>query len=86
MSSQETFNPVDYHFAWEGDWYKWDRKAAHRDALRERNAAAKEYRKQGFRVRCFTLSGQLISRGGIGSGRPHIQLLANVYGLNVFSS
>jgi len=80
---QRTFNPANYCFAWTDDgWYEWDRKEAHKQALRVRNRGAKRLRAQGMTVSCFTHSGQLISRGGIGSGHPHIELVVNVYGLN----
>ena len=79
---QQTFNPIDYGFEWTEDgWYSFDENAR-KEALRARNKEAKRLREQGYNVRCFTLSNQLMSKGGIGSGRPHIQLVVSVYGLN----
>ena len=80
---QQTFNPVRYGFSWTDDgWYDWDSKAGHKAALQARNAEVKRLRAEGRRVRCFTLRNQLISLGGIGSGRPHIEEIVTVYGLN----
>ena len=80
---QQLFNPADYCFTWTADgWYEWDRKAAQRAALAARNAAAKALRAAGREVSCFSLPGQLITRGGIGSGRPEIDLMVTGYGLN----
>jgi hypothetical protein len=81
---QMSFNPIDYGFEWTADgWYKWDSKAAHAAALRERNAEAKRYAAQGRTIRKWSNRNQLISRGGIGSGRPHIEEVVTVYGFNV---
>ena len=80
---QRTFNPADFEFQWTDDgWYEWDHAEAHKMALRERNAAARTLRKEGRRVRSFSNPGQRISRGGIGSGHPHIELIVNVYGFD----
>ncbi len=82
---QMMFNPIDYGFAWTDDnWYTFDRKAAQKAALKARNAEAKRLEAQGKRVSKFTLPSQLISRGGIGSGKPHIEEVVNVYGLNAY--
>lgn len=81
--SQQTFNPIDYGFSWTDDWYTWDRKAGHSAALKARNAEAKRLQKAGYTVTKFTLSGQLVCRGGIGSGHPQIETVVNCYGLNV---
>ena len=83
MFSQQSFNPIDYTFEWTDDWYKFDYEESHKMALKARNAKARELRKQGHTVRCFTLKHQRVSRGGIGSGRPHIEQVVNVYMLNV---
>lgn len=77
---QETFNPVDYGFQWTDDgWYKWARQPAHKAALQDRNARARELKRAGWTVRKSTLSSQLIRRGGIGSGKPDIEMVASVY-------
>ena len=81
---QITYNPVDYKFQWTEDWYEWDRAAAVKMALQARNAKAKQLRQEGMTVRVFTLKDQLISRGGIGSGKPHLDFCVSVYGLNVW--
>ncbi len=81
--TQATYNPIDFCFAWTEDgWYSWDGKAAHKAALAARNAEARKLRKEGRQVFTFSLPDQLISRGGIGSGRPHIEHFVTVYGLN----
>lgn len=83
----QPFNPVDYHFEWTDDWYTWDADEARTAALKARNAKATELRKSlkgtGKTVKCFSMRNQLISRGGIGSGHPHIELVTNIYGVNV---
>jgi len=79
---QRTYNPLDHGFEFSNDWYTFDRKAAHAAALKQRNREARDLRKQGYAVTCFTLGEQLVSRGGIGSGNPHIELVVSVFGLN----
>lgn len=76
---QTTFSPLDYGFRWTDDWYEYDGKAAEKAALRARNALAKELVSQGRTVRKGSLGKQLVSRGGIGSGHPHIELVVPVY-------
>ena len=76
---QETFNPIDYGWQWIDDWYKWDYDAARKAALYDRNSTARNLRKQGHKVVCQTLKNQRISKGGIGSGHPHIERIVNVY-------
>lgn len=79
-SKQEGFNPADYRFQWtDDDWYEWDRKGAHSDALKARNAEAKQLKADGWEVRKWTLKDQLITRGGIGSGLPEISMVVTVY-------
>lgn len=75
---QVSFNPVDYHFSWEGDWYRWDGEAARKAAMADRSAEAKRLRKDGWTVRLWSQK-SLISRGGIGSGHPHIELWTTAY-------
>ena len=83
--SQQIFNPVDYCFAWTADgWYTWDRPAAFIAARRARDEAAREAFKAGHQVRKFTLRDQLISRGGIGSGKPHVDFVVTCYGVNIY--
>lgn len=78
--TQQTFNPANYHFEWTPDgWYSWDREAAHKAALQARNAYAKSLKAQGRRVTKSSMAGQLITRGGIGSGHPQIEMFCTVY-------
>ena len=77
----ESFNPADYHFTWTADWYTWDRDAAHKDAKAERDQAAKVARSKGLIVKKSSMPGQLITRGGIGSGKPEIGMYVTVYTL-----
>jgi hypothetical protein len=79
---QEIYSPTKHTFVWTEDWYTWDHVQAHRLALKQRNARAKVLRANGYRVKCFSLPGQMITKGGIGSGRPEISLVATVYGIN----
>jgi len=81
LKYQEMFNPVDFAFRWTSDWYTWDHARAKREALAKRKKVAKRLKAEGHRVRLFTLSGQRITRGGIGSKHPEISLYTSVYGL-----
>lgn len=83
MFQQKSFNPVDHTFEWVDGWYKWDYKEAHKQARKARREAVKDLRSQGHNVRVFTLKDQRITRGGVGSGQPHIDLVVNVYYLEV---
>jgi hypothetical protein len=84
MAMQKVFNPIDYGFEFTSDgWYTFDRTAATKAARRERDQQAKLYRAAGRTVRVWSEPNQLISRGGIGSGRPHIEEVVTVFGLNV---
>jgi len=80
-STQQTFNPINFGFRWVGDWYEFDSEAAHKAALAARNAEAKRLRAAGLSVSVWTNRGQLITRGGIGSGHPQIENIVTVYGL-----
>jgi len=81
---QMIFNPADFNFTWEGGWYAWDHDAAHKAARKHRDVAAKEAQGRGQKVSKFRLPNQLITRGGIGSGRPHIDLMVTCYGFNAW--
>lgn len=85
-----TFSPLDYGFRWTAPtdqdpmgWYEYDGKPAEQAALKARNAEAKRMQKLGYEVRKVSLGKQLMTRGGIGSGHPHIDILAPVYALVV---
>lgn len=79
---QQIFNPANFNFTWTDNWYEWDRDEAHKAARRARDEAAKAAKAQGKTVTKFTLSHQLITRGGIGSGKPQIEMVVTCYGLN----
>lgn len=82
---QMTFNPIKYGFEWTADgWYKWDSKAAHERAKKDRDAAARLAKADGRIVKKWSMGSQLISMGGIGSGHPHIEEVVTVYGINVY--
>jgi hypothetical protein len=83
MTRQQLFLPLDYGFRWTEDWYEYDGKPAEQAALKARNAEFKRLKAEGHAVRKFSLGKQLVSRGGIGSGRPHIELVVPCYGLEV---
>lgn len=80
--SQQTFNPINFGFRFVGDWYEFDSAAAHKAALKARNAEAKRLRAAGMTVRVWAHPGSLITRGGIGSGHPQIENIVTVYGLD----
>jgi hypothetical protein len=84
---QQMFSPVSFGWTWtdNGAWYDWDRQAAHKLALKARNARVKELRTQGYKVVPFTLANQLVSKGGIGSGKAHIEQVVSIYGLNAYA-
>ena len=44
----------------------WDGFATDKDALQARNKMAKEYRKQGRRVKCFAMRNQIRKYSGLG--------------------
>jgi hypothetical protein len=81
-SQQQMFNPIDYGFTWDGDWYKFNYEAARKAAMAARSKRTKELKAQGWTVKSFTLSDQRITRGGIGSKHPEITQIVSVYGLN----
>lgn len=78
------FSPTDYGFRWTEDWYEYDGKPAEQAARRARDQEAKEMKKAGHGIKKYSLGKQLVSKGGIGSGRPHIELSVPVYGLLIF--
>ena len=82
-------SPADYCFEWTCPtvedpmgWYKWDRTRAHKLALRDRNKLAMTLHRAGKNPVSFSLPGQLITMGGIGSGHPEISLVVRCYGIN----
>jgi hypothetical protein len=81
---QKTFNPFSFCFAWTENWYEWDRKAAHKEALKARNEEAKRLQKAGKRVVKFSMPNQLVRKGGINSGKPDIEAVVTCYGLNAY--
>lgn len=84
-STQKIFSPINHGFQWTDDgWYTFDRKTAEKAALQERNAYAKAQKALGRDVTKFSLPSQLITRGGIGSGKPQIEVVCAVYGCNVW--
>lgn len=87
-SIQKTFCPTDYGFRWtedlNGRWYEYKGKEAEKAALRARNRVAKQLRAEGWTVKKWSMGRQLVSKGGIGSGRPHIELVVPVYALNAW--
>jgi hypothetical protein len=82
MTTQR-FNPINYGFTFTADWYEFDSKAAHAAARKARSEEAKRLRKEGRKVKCFTNGKQLMTRGGIGSGKPQIDVWVSVYCLAV---
>ena len=78
-SIQGSFNPIDYDFRWTKDWYEWDSKSAHQAAVADRDKRAADLKKKGYKVQKGTSRGQLVRRGGIGSGHPEIDEIVTVY-------
>lgn len=73
-----SFDPIDYGFRWTDDWYEYDGKPAENAARKARNDYAKQQRALGKTVKVSTTR-SLRSMGGIGSGRPHIELVVPIY-------
>lgn len=78
-----TFNPIDHGFRWVDDWYEFDSTQAHQAAKDARDQEARRLKATGRKVKRGTVRNQLISRGGIGSGHPHIDLFVHVYTVGV---
>lgn len=81
--AQESFSPLKYGFKWVRDWYSFNREHGVEMAKFERDQRARELKKQGKKVRKFTLRHQMVRRGGIGTGHPEIDLCVNVYCLQI---
>jgi len=82
--NQRSFAATNYCFAWTADgWYEWDSEKAHKEAQAERNREAAAVVKEGRKVKKWSNRGCLMSKGGIGSGKPHIELVCTVYGFNI---
>lgn len=83
--AQWTVDAVELGFVFDGaGWYAL--KATDKDALKFRNKVSNLLRKAGLHVVGFSLPGQLRSKGGIGSGQPHIEVYTTCYGINVSGS
>lgn len=83
---QRHFNPIDFGFIWTADgWYTFDRAAATKAARAARDAEAKERTRNGQKIKKWSSPNSLISRGGIGSGRPHIEEIVTVFGFDIIS-
>ena len=86
----KSFNPVNYTFEWTGDdefgWYKWDYEKAHKQAKAARLAERKRLKKEGWTVKFGTHPNSRMKLGGIGSGRPEIDLVVTVYYLTATKS
>ena len=77
--TQEHFTP---QIEWTKDgWYKMA-DDAEKQAMQRRNTRAKELKAQGLEVSKGSRRNQLLSFGGIGSGKPHIEVICTCYYLN----
>ena len=81
---QISFNPIDYCFSWTSDWYSWDSKAAHAEAKKKRDETFKNMVSEGKKCKKFTLSKQLVKRGGIGTEHPEIEHFVTGYYIQVY--
>lgn len=80
---QRGYAACDYGFSWVDDgtqygWYEWDQKAGELAARKARDAEARRLRAEGWSVRVSVTDG-IISKGGVGSGHPHIELWTKFY-------
>lgn len=83
MRTQFAFCPIDYCFTWTDTWYIWDAKEARKQALAARDAKVRELRAEGKSVIKWTMTGQLVRVGGIGTSHPDIEQYVSVYMINV---
>ncbi|TXH13870.1 MAG: hypothetical protein E6R03_10485 [Hyphomicrobiaceae bacterium] len=91
--AQESYNPADTdYFRWTADelspgaeWYTFDSVSAHAQAKHIRDCRARSLRALSHKVRVWTLRNQRITRGGIGTGKPEIDLVVSVYMLEIVS-
>lgn len=87
--AQDIFDGVRENFRWVEKetgsyWYKFDEEKARKSALRDRNEVAKEYKANGWNVRRWSLRGQVITRGGIGTPYPGITIVVTAYGFDAW--
>lgn len=85
---QEIFNAISFGFEWvlqpDGSyWYNFDANEAAKKAKAARDKRAKELADRGMKIKKFSSGRNLMSRGGIGTPYPHIEVLATSYGFNV---
>lgn len=80
---QFAFNPFTFCFSWTDNWYEWDEKEARKQALKARDAKVRELRSEGKTVIKWTLPGQIVRKGGIGTAHPEIDAVVSVYMLDV---
>ena len=74
---QQIFSPK---ITWTPDgWYTLEDDSKARE---RRDSEAKTLKSQGYHVSKFSMRNQLMSHGGIGSGKPHIEVVCNCYGVN----
>ena len=90
MFKQQSYLGISYGFEWtqdaQGEWYAWDYEAGNKAAQEARDAEAKKLKAAGWTVKKSSDRNQLISRGGIGSGKPHIELHCNAYILTAWKA
>lgn len=76
---QKAYSPIDYTFKWTQDnWYTFDEPVGKKQALADRRKDKKQLEAQGYKTRQFSLK-SLMSKGGIGSGKPHIEVWTTAY-------
>jgi hypothetical protein len=76
IGTQHSFSPIDYTFKWDGNgWYDYDEDAGKVLAKKDRDDYAAELKRDGYKVRKSVRKNNLRSKGGIGSGNPHIELV-----------
>lgn len=73
--AQYRWDPLEY-----ADMHGVDQKAGAKLALADRDKQARAWRKEGFEVKCWTLTGQLRKYSGLGQPDGRIR---NVYYITV---
>jgi len=81
---QKVFCGDDFGFRWteDGKWYEYDGPPAEKAARQARDKFAKELKARGEKPHRGTLGTQLVSKGGIGSGKSHIEFYTKCYYVN----
>jgi hypothetical protein len=87
-NSEILFNPAFYEFKWTDDnWYRWDKRTAHRMAKMERDTLLKKFLREGSLVKAFDRKNQEVVLGGeVGGNKLSVTASVTVYGIKFLGS